>query len=108
MKQSLKPLKQLTLFVPQRVRVGKLLLRSVGQIRHSEEVESNLESLGQSHEQVLEQIEGFRDQLSVCRERVAGLEATVIAKQADKNRQEVRVNCSTIKGEGGQRKGIYY
>mgnify|MGYP005741779895 FL=1 len=27
------------------------------------EVESNLESLGQSHEQVLERIEGFRDQL---------------------------------------------
>jgi chromosome segregation protein len=54
-----------------------------------EDVESNLETLGQSHEQVLERIAGLRDQLSVCRERVAGLEATIVAKQSDKNRQDV-------------------
>jgi chromosome segregation protein len=62
-----------------------------------EEVESNLESLGQSHEQVLERIEGFRDQLSICRERVAGLEATVVAKQADKNRQEAELAAALSK-----------
>jgi chromosome segregation protein len=61
------------------------------------EVESNLESLGQSHEQVLERIERFRDQLSVCRERVAGLEATVVAKQADKNRQEAELAAALSK-----------
>ena len=61
------------------------------------EVESNLESLGQSHEQVLERIEGFRDQLSVCRERVAGLEATVVAKQADKTRQEAELAAAATK-----------
>ena len=61
------------------------------------EVESSLESLGQSHEQVLERIEGFRDQLSVCRERVAGLEATVVAKQADKNRQEAELAAAAKK-----------
>ena len=54
-----------------------------------EDVESNLETLGQSHEQVLERIAGLRDQLSVCRERVAGLEATIVAKQSDKSRQDV-------------------
>ncbi len=61
------------------------------------EVESNLESLGQSHEQVLERIERFRDQLSVCRERVAGLEATVVAKQADKTRQEAELAAALSK-----------
>ena len=62
-----------------------------------EEVELNLESLGQSHEQVLERIEGFRDELSVCRERVAGLEATIIAKQADKTRQEAESAAAVVK-----------
>ena len=61
------------------------------------EVESNLESLGQSHEQVLERIEEFRDQLSICRERVAGLEATIIAKQADKTRQEAELSAAVSK-----------
>ena len=61
------------------------------------EVESNLESLGQSHEQVLERIEEFRDQLSICRERVAGLEATIIAKQADKTRQEAELATAVSK-----------
>ncbi|MEO2002294.1 MAG: AAA family ATPase, partial [Pirellulales bacterium] len=62
-----------------------------------EEVESSLESLGQSHEQVLERIEGYRDQLSICRERVAGLEATIIAKQADKTRQEAESTSAVLK-----------
>ena len=61
------------------------------------EVESNLESLGQSHEQVLERIEEFRNQLSICRERVAGLEATIIAKQADKTRQEAELSAAVSK-----------
>ena len=63
-----------------------------------EDVESNLETLGQSHEQVLERIAGLRDQLSVCRERVAGLEATIVAKQSDKSRQDVESLAAVSKG----------
>ncbi len=62
-----------------------------------EDVESSLETLGQSHEQVLERIAGLRDQLSVCRERVAGLEATVVAKKADESRQEVESLAAVVK-----------
>ena len=46
---------------------------------------------------MLERIEGFRDQLSICRERVAGLEATIIAKQADKTRQEAESAAAVVK-----------
>jgi chromosome segregation protein len=63
-----------------------------------EDVESNLKTLGQSHEQVLERIAGLRDQLSVCRERVAGLEATIVAKQSDKSRQDVESLAAVSKG----------
>ena len=62
-----------------------------------EDVESSLETLGQSHEQVLERITGLRDQLSICRERVAGLEATVVAKKADESRQEVESLAAIVK-----------
>lgn len=76
---------------------GKLLAEISRTDKTLGEIESNLESLGQSHEQVLERIEEFRDQLSICRERVAGLEATIIAKQADKTRQEEELATAVSK-----------
>ena len=81
------------------VESGKITAEIARTDKTLEEVESNLESLGQSHEQVLERIEGFRDQLSICRERVAGLEATLIAKQADKTRQEAESAAAVEKAE---------
>ncbi|MBT6055592.1 MAG: AAA family ATPase, partial [Planctomycetaceae bacterium] len=84
---------------------GRLAAKISGTDKALEDVESNLETLGQSHEQVLERIAGLRDQLSVCRERVAGLEATIVAKQADKSRQEVE-SLAAVAKENATRKRL--
>jgi chromosome segregation protein len=84
---------------------GRLTAEISGTDKALEDVESNLKTLGQSHEQVLERIAGLRDQLSVCRERVAGLEATIIAKQADKSRQEVE-SLAAVEKENAIRKRL--
>ncbi len=76
---------------------GRLAAEISGTDKALEDVESNLETLGQSHEQVLERIAGLRDQLSVCKERVASLEATIVAKQADKSRQELESFAAVAK-----------